>query len=1054
MSDDQSDFTNKTRRSKVVEPEGADASVPKKPRKKKAARKAEKAKRGRSASVGQSAATHSAKPASDEERAKAKAERKAEKKASKADRKAKKAEKKASRAEHAVESTEPVAALSSEDRAKAKAERKTQKAANKAKRREGDAAASKAVAGDEDRAKAKEGRRAEKAANKANRTGDAVAVAAVGDTEKAKAKAERKAGKIAKKEKRKAKKAVNKDSASADGTSAAALGPEEKAKAKAERKAAKAAKKAARKSGKGDDGEEEGAETGRRARRKARKADGEGGGSGNIRIALRGLNQSADAKIRTHIEKALANAGGAPLWEAGDGKTDLAIYAFDDPPLSPEEIGASINAIAKDRTKFHIFVGRSAMPAPDGSDTLAAENHAIAMLACALDGAFVDTASLFRRHGADRALKGAALTDFGAELLASAILAIAAGGRVQLNVSRPQWPVAPDLDAARALSASDLLAQLSWSSPKAPKLLWTHASTDSMQAFLDRKVAIADDQTLSIELPVAWPAELPNRAAETQVLGLEFLAGPLNYWYSKAGNSSSDRNVEIDALIKERGVGAGEILARAGKIIVDFADRHPVANSKAWEENAVSRRARVLALFVLCCRMAVKRNVKFDEAILLRVFHELLNMIEVLRAADFYAVGSFDGIQQDSLVAGLALALRKTAYAEQLLAESMDRLKTLQLNVGLTADGVWRNGTFSDHCTLLAQFKTMLGDFNTIDVALKEPVAAAAKKMTVFAEALLKSDGAPPVFDNSQQKSYLKKLAGTRRALAGAGFSKNAPPKGKPMPRITDTYVFRDAQYFASHTSQSPSADSSLVILHRERASVPRNNPGGISLVFAHGENDLLVGADPQEGTKKRDKEAYFDAALRNGYRINGSGYVPEQDITPGQARLVKSWRGEGWAAAKGIDRSNPAGSVIRTAIHLKSQHALIVVDALESTDGRETSFEQFWHIAPGFTPSDPAGASLCFAGEGGNLMATFDTRAATASEPEGEGGTCIRCTLHMTKGVVATLFQWSDAPAPSALKVLSATGGGWSLEVSGAAFEGRFELAGEDLRYAPKTAA
>jgi len=451
--------------------------------------------------------------------------------------------------------------------------------------------------------------------------------------------------------------------------------------------------------------------------------------------------------------------------------------------------------------------------------------------------------------------------------------------------------------------------------------------------------------------------------------------------------------------------------------------------------------------------MASKRKVKFDEAVFVRVFGELLNLIEVLRSDDFYTPGSFDGVQQDSLLIGLALTLRRTAYAELLLRDSIARLIALQLNVGLTGDGVWRMGPFSDHCSLLSQFKIMIGDFDKADMALIEPIALAAKKMTVFAEAMLKSGGAPPSFDDSHDKSVLKKLSGTRRALAGAGFSKSAPQRGKPMPRVTDTYVFRDAQYFASHSTQKAVSDSSLVILHAEPASALRQTPGGIVLAFAYADTDLLIRAEPPEGTKKRNKAAHHDPALRNGYHINDTGYVAREEIQLHAARLTKSWRGPGWAAAKSIDGTNPAGSVSRVVLHLKEQHALVVVDELMASDGAEAAFEQFWHVAPGFSPAESDSAPLRLSASGGGLTIAFDALGTTAIEPEGEGGHCVRRTMRLAKGVVASLFQWTGTPVPTVLKVESAAPGDWSIALSGGGFDARLSLTGDDLRYEPQTA-
>jgi len=1133
MSDDQSDFTNKLRRLKPVDPEGAAAPAQAKTRKEKAAPKTSKAKRVTSESADSGAKKTKApgraaksvvladEPnpvavSGDEEKADVKAQRKAARTAKRSakrglpdsapptvaagdDQKAGvKSKRKAARAakrsakKGQSDSSPPAVVQEKREKGKAKSERKAEKSAKKALPASAPAAASsddektdkkaqrkaaraekrsakKGVSevaaplvapprGDE---KAKAERKAAKAEKKAAKKNppESVSAAVLSDDEKSDTKAKRKAARTAK---RSAKKA----SPDAAAPLVAPLGDEEKAQAKAARKVEKAKKKSEKKSARGDGAEPGDAQQAAvKAERKAKKAekkadrknrksdDGDDDAGGReTRISLAGFSADLASRIRERIESVLAASDASCRWAEPDGKSDVTVYAFEEPSAGAEQIGASIESIANDRARFRIFIGRAGLPASDGADPFGAENQAIAKLASTFEGAFVDVASQSRRYGAERVLENGALSDFGAELVATAILGIASSGRVaKSSLPRPQWPVPPDLAEARALDAASVLAQLTWSGPKVPRPLLMHATKESMEAFLDGKVAVTEEQSFDLKLPIAWPSELPTRTAEAQVLGLELLSGPLNYWYVKASGGS---DAEIDALIKERSVSAGEILARAGKIIVDFADSHPPSHSAAWAESAVSRRAPVLALFVLCCKLATKRKVKFDEAVFLRVFNELLNLIEVLRASDFYKPGSFEGVQQDSLLAGLALSLRKTDYAERLLTESTERLKMLQLDVGLTADGVWRAGTFSDHCSLLTQFRTMIGDFGPNDTALKEPLAAAAKKMTVFAEALLKSDGSPPAFDDGRQKSYLKKIAGTRRALADAGFGKNAPAKGKPMARITDTYVFREGQYFASHTTRNPVPDSSLVILHREAPSVARDNPGGISLAFAHGAKDLLVGADPGEGTKRKDKAANFDASLRNGYQIDGVGYVPEQPFKPNSARLTKSWRGEGWAAAKSIDETNPAGSIIRTVVHLKAQHALIVVDELRTADGSEASFEQFWHVAPGLAAPDSTQTPLRFAGtENGNLTVAFDAQGTISSGPEGEGGTCVRRSLKLAKGVAASLFQWSETPADAVLKVLSAGDGDWSLEAIGSGFDALISLAGEELRYEPKAA-
>ncbi len=124
--------------------------------------------------------------------------------------------------------------------------------------------------------------------------------------------------------------------------------------------------------------------------------------------------------------------------------------------------------------------------------------------------------------------------------------------------------------------------------------------------------------------------------------------------------------------------------------------------------------------------------------------------------------------------------------------------------------------------------------------------------MTAFAEAMLKSNGQPPAIDESKEKSYADRLSGARKTIARAGGKYT--PSGKPQlrTRITDTYVFREAQYFISHSSQKISLDSSLVVLHAAAPSMAREDPGGVTLVFAYGESNLLIRTEPSEDCGRR----------------------------------------------------------------------------------------------------------------------------------------------------------------------------------------------------------
>jgi hypothetical protein len=1002
-------------------------------------------------------------PAGAHENASAKAARKAAKQSAKAERKSKKV----------GAAGVPVAAVASGDAQPgenndAKAAKKSIKQSAKAERKSAKALAVAAQPAPNDSSGTKATKKAErKAANKTARAAAATAVEGGGesaDSENADRSARKteKAAKKAEKSSKKAERKVAKKAASAaaaitdtDSTPADSVDT-----AKSARKAQKAIQKAERQAKRGDEGVSSGEPRAtkrekKRERKKTEDSD-DAQASQSLRIVLEGLNDASAAKLRRTMDIALA--GVTVDWSAAERRSDIAIYAFDDAPVSAAEITARAPAIADRKAKVRIFFARTGAVGEEGGPSFAEENRAIAMLAGDFEGALIQLDPKIQRYGLETMLVDGQLADAAYDIIATSILGFAADKFPRRKFARPSPPPPPpDLIAARALAETpaELLSQLTWNDAVAPKLLWTHASKESAEAFLDRKISLSDDKVLDINLPIAWPAESPNRGAEGQVFGLDFLSGPLNYWYSKANGRASNQITEVDAVLKGRGVAASEMLSYAGKIILDFAEKHPLSISVAWEEKAITHRTRVFALFVMCCKMAAKRKVKFDETVCTKVYCLLLELIEVLRSDDFYVPCSFDGMQQDCLLAGLALVLRKSDYADRLLSDTLKRIRTLQLEPGLTAEGVWRTGPFSDHCTLLSQIKTLLSDFGSDDAALVEPFAVPAKRMTMFAEAVVKSNGNAPSFDDSRQKSYAKKLSSTRRALAGAGFSKNAPARSKTAiaPRMMETYVFREAQYFISHSMLKVSPESSLVLLHADPASFARSDPGGVTLVFARGETDLLIRVESPESEEKDDDAVSFDPALRNGYHVNGLGFVADEAIKPNAARLVKSWRGPGWAAAKSVDEINPAASVARIVIHLKAVHALIVVDELVTANGEEALFEQFWHVAPGVTPFESVATSLQFSvGAGGFLSIAFDMQVPVAIAPEGEGSS-IRRDARFANGVAVSLFQWSDAPAPVAIDALQGGAGAWSLTASGNGFGVRLSMSGDELRHEAQTA-
>jgi hypothetical protein len=829
--------------------------------------------------------------------------------------------------------------------------------------------------------------------------------------------------------------------------------PESEA-AKAERKAARSAAKAERKSAAAETGPDDAAKAERKAAkqqakgRKAKKAQSTSGLSKEERkqakreakaakkTARSGQDGGEDRPVRLSVvgpeaealQAALTDAfrtAGAETEAAEGGKADLIVHTFENTDAG--EIARRAAKIAGERARVHILVERA-----DGAGDV---NRAIARLAAAVGGALVSVPSQLERYG----------TDDARALIVRSVVGIASA-QLKHGVAPPAVEAA-DLAEARALAAqpAEFLAKLRWGNPVPPKAIWTQISQEQTEALADSKIMLSEERALAIEAKVDWSVEPDDKKARFVFYSLDFLTGPLAYWFAKVNGQNNEKIAAIDAALKERGTTPNALFVRATQIILDFLDKHPRAKGGiAWNDQPVIRRARVLALYVLCCRAALKRQIKFNDAAATAIIRALLDHAEALRADDFYAPCSMDGIEQDSLLVGLALVLRGTPYGNRLMEEAFGRLKRLQLDAGLSAEGVWMGDSFTVHCTVLASLTGLFNDFSPSDTALLEPLATTAKKMTAFAEAMLKSNGQPPAIDGSRERSYVDRLSGARKTIARAGGKPIAPGKIVLRNRITDTYVFREARYFISHSAQKVEEDSSLVILHAAPLSIPREDPGGIALAFAHGEANLIVRTEPEE-----EDGGAFDPALRNFYRVNGAGNLPPGDERAKSARMVKSWRGTGWAAAKGIEDSFDGAVIARTVVHMKAAHALIVVDELVG-EGGATTFEQSWNIAPEFKMPAPAGEANHFASEGKGVLAVVLAGGGQVAIDAREGGAHVRRTLRLGRGVAATLFQWTDEPAEAALAIERDTVENWALAASGKGFSVRLELSDGELRCEP----
>jgi hypothetical protein len=761
-----------------------------------------------------------------------------------------------------------------------------------------------------------------------------------------------------------------------------------------------------------------------------------------ISIAIGGVDEASKVQLMASLKNAFQGLGARAVEAKPQSKAHIAIRSFDDDPFDVGEIGSRAQSLLEDKAYVRMFLGRTPNRGPEN---VGADDQAIAKISLLCRGAFLDLESEHRRHHAESLLEAKSdMSDF--DLKAALIVREAINRKIRNLPLVPKLPApAPDLADAYSLAArpSDLLSTLTWSAPNPPKLLQATFSAAEVEDFANSMSAAAG-QVASGQID--WHAPQEGRAA-SRLLGLGFLVGPLTYWYCKASERKGGEIASTDLALKARGVTASALLERAGQIIFDFMDKMPLQpGSQGWDQDAVSSRIRVSLLYVLCCRLAAKRRIKFDEANCGAVFRGLVDHIEFLRSGLSYELASMEGVERDCLLATAGLALQQTRYGNVLLRDSLARLKKLQLDIGLSADGVWRHAPFATHCAVLSLLIALLGDLYAANSDFIDPIAEAARRMTLFVDALLKSNGEALPIDAAKGKSFASTLSGARRmlALVGARPVKGKPPRGMAANRITETYVFRDAQYFVSHSTPKVTAESSQVAFHADQGSPAHSDPGGLKLAFAHGPTDLLLGAVPRRKELSGDKAAAFDPALRNGYRIL-SGMVGD----PGRAKaaIVKSWRGPGWAAAKGLEGGQGHVRIARIVVHLKLHHAMLVVDEISSISGETATLEQFWHIAPKLSraPDMPLHFS---AGDDVHLGVVLDYRheAAVSIDLDGFSG-CIRRTVRLATGVVATLFQRMDAAMPLSISLLRGEPDDWIAVLTGAGLAARVSLSSSELR-------
>ncbi|HEY8697269.1 MAG TPA: heparinase II/III family protein [Rhizomicrobium sp.] len=766
-------------------------------------------------------------------------------------------------------------------------------------------------------------------------------------------------------------------------------------------------------------------------------------------------NAVAAKSLMSALTAVLAEAGNGIVEADSDSRADLIVAVWERSDSTLRELSEQISQVQTHRRTQRIFVP----PAPRAGSDDGEAGQEILRLAAAHGAVVVDLAE----SGRDWAEQAAAAIG---NILASQGVG---NGRPTPAHQAPR----PDLLelAALAEKPAAFLAALSSDGKSLPQSLRAPPDLNAMEAFVESTALIRtgrrrarksetgeEAETLSLELPIGWSLENESVDAKRYLLGLEFLAPVLSYWFLRASNSKDGDVAKIDRALKEKGITASFLLNRAGEIIADFAGANPAhLPPQAWNAAVVSGRVRALMLFLLCAKIASQRRINFDEARCGPALLALLDGLEWLRHPDWREPVSPEAIEHEGFLVAVASLIGGTPYGSALIAQTLARLKRFQIEAGLSADGVWAGG-FGDHCTVLSSLAEILSGLQAHKLSDASILSDAIRRMGPFAAAMLKSDGCAPALDDNPSRSFGRSLTQVRATLRSADkpdAAASATEEGAERLRAAGTHVFPAAGYLISHSAKKPHPRSSQLVFHALAQPPAATGIGGLSLSFSIGPADLLVGGGvtTRKASEAVREASRMDQAAHNSFRVNGKSY--DRSAALRGIAFEQFWTGDDWAAAAASNRAYEDGGVTRTVIHLKKHNALIVVDELAAKTEEAAEFEQFWHLAPPLAPNQEP---LCFASDrSGALVVAVDGQDTPSvergdesnplgwtrdSEGEVASNFYLRRGRRTVHGAMATLFCWMPEYHPVFVD-LSVNGvGAWSVRAGGAEFDAQFTFA------------
>ncbi len=663
------------------------------------------------------------------------------------------------------------------------------------------------------------------------------------------------------------------------------------------------------------------------------------------------------------------------------------------------------------------------------SNPIDAGNQAVARTAKAEGLLFLPLAPLVRRYGAERMLDGDVLSEDGAAVVAANIRkGLERAGK--LSGGAPAL-AAPDFTQAMELSqkSTEVLKNLSWTGKAPPVALGARYSAKIVEQFLDGDLGpTTKKKSRAPEQSVRSGRE--GVASEDPFDGIEAVSNVLTYWFLKANGASSSRTAPIDDMIKARGLTASAILARARDVILGCIDKAAALPVPTRRLRSLKRGARAFELFLLCCRMAAVRRIKFEETACGPVFRALIEILERIRPATLSSIGSGDAVAEAMMLAALALPLRKIRFGAVLLDDVLESLRLYQLELGISPDGVWQEG-FATHASVLTGLTTLIADLRAAEIPSRL-FAGIMTNLANFVDAFLMEDGSCPPISELAPVSYRRARATARSIL-----------KTKVQGPSRETSLFQEEGFFISRSLGQTGRSLSHLVLHARPAMF-----GGPSLSFSAGTRNLLIGGGAA-GRKARPEVrrcALEEPAAHNAVRVNGLTYPQAGAADRSGIGIANMWEEKNWAGVRMLNGAFEPVRMFRTVVHLKPYCAILVVD--EIFNQAAVRCEQIWHLAPGLQPQQRARSLLCFAvPDGGNLSVAFDAQDAVeiANGDGGEIGWTATAEREIVSNpylrrerrgqgiIMGSLFRWSSAPANLAVAV-EPLRGGWRATAKGGA--------------------